>query len=191
MNWLIRSGLFAIQVWAFCLAYPVHATTSWHIQPEQSSLTFTGTQNNAPVSGKFTQFSATILFDPQQLNTSKIELSVDMNSVWTSYAAVADMLKTAEWFNVKLFPQATFQAEKIEKIDEKNYRANGVLAIRDKTQPLAVAFSLEDYSDQKARVKGAFSLKRHDFGIGQGEWANTDDIKDEVKMNFDFSLVKT
>src|SRR5262245_57300982 len=83
----------------------VAAVPSWQIVPDKSSLTFTGVQNDAPVSGKFKKFTGDIKFDPAQLNASSVKIVVDTNSVFTSYSDLVDALKTADWFNVKLFPQ--------------------------------------------------------------------------------------
>ena len=46
-----------------------HATTpKWNIIPGDSTISFTATQNNAPVMGQFKDFSGDIAFDPTQLN---------------------------------------------------------------------------------------------------------------------------
>lgn len=163
---------------------------AWQINPTQSSLSFTGTQNNAPVSGKFKSFSGEINFDPEQLNSSHVRIVVDLNSVSTSYKDVEDALKTADWFNVKLFPKAIFKADQFTKTGDNAYQANGTLKIRDKEIPISVAFVVLESSNNKARVKGTTVVKRSLFGIGQGEWASTDEVKDEVKVDFDIIAVK-
>lgn len=160
----------------------------WQIQQQGSSLTFTATQNNAPISGKFRAFSGNIRFDPEQLKKSWISFTVDMNSVTTSYAAVADTLKTAEWFNTNIFPQASFKSNDIQLIGEKTYMATGELKVKDKTLPLTVGFVVTDYSEEKAHVVGYFILQRNAFAIGTGEWASGDEIKHDVKVSFDLLL---
>src|SRR5215216_5464287 len=72
----------------------------WQIDPVKSSLTFTATQNQAPVSGQFKKFSGDIVVDPNNLKNSHIEIVVDMNSVSTSYADLREALTTADWFDV-------------------------------------------------------------------------------------------
>lgn len=160
------------------------AVPSWQIIPSESSITFTATQNNAPVSGSFTSFTGDIKFDPTQLAESHVRIVVDMNSVHSSYNEMSDTLKMADWFNIKLFPQAVFTADKFTKTGDNTYQANGMLKLRDKTLPTVLNFSVVDYSATAFHATGNTMIKRTAFGVGQGDWAKTDAVKDEVKVNF-------
>lgn len=160
------------------------AAPAWNIVPNESSISFTATQNGAPVTGQFKKFTGEVNFDPAQLKEDKVKIIVDMNSVAVSYAQITDTLKTPDWFNVKVFPQAIFKTNKFTKTGDKTYQADGTLTIRDKTIPIKLDFTLEEYAKDKARVKGSTVLKRTQFGIGQGEWAKTDNVKDDVKVEF-------
>ncbi len=51
------------------------------------------------------------------------------------------------------------------------------------TRHVAVAFTLKlDWED--ATAQGSASVDRTAFGVGQGEWAATDQIPAEVKLSF-------
>lgn len=166
------------------------AVPTWKIVANQSSITFTATQNGAPVSGGFKTFSGEINFDPNQLKTSNVHIVVDTGSVTASYGQVTDTLKTPDWFNVKVFPQAVFKANNFIKTGDKTYQADGTLTIRDKTVPVKLDFTLDEYTNDKAHVKGSTLIKRTQFGVGQGDWAKTDAIKDDVKVDFTLAAVK-
>jgi polyisoprenoid-binding protein YceI len=166
------------------------AVPSWKIVEKSSELTFTATQNNSPLKGKFNSFKGDIHFDPAQLNLSSVNITVDLNSVSTSYAEVAGTLKTSDWFDVKLFPEAVFKANAFTKTGTNTYQANGALTIRDKTLPVTVSFVMEEYTPNKAKAKGTAALKRTAFGVGKGEWASTDSVKDDVQVNFTLDVVK-
>lgn len=171
----------------FLLLAPVIAKASvpeWKIIPSESSITFTGIQNDAPASGKFKKFSGEIRLDPNQLNASKVRIVIDMNSVSTSFSDFTSTLITSDWFNVTLFPQAVFESTHFTKLGENKYQANGTLTIRDKTIPVTLTFVAEELSKTKGRVKGSTTLKRTVFGVGQGEWADTEAVKDDVQVNF-------
>lgn len=165
------------------------AVPTWQITPDESTITFTATQNNAPVSGSFKNFSGDIDFDPTQLAASHVRIVVSIDSATSDYKEVSDTLKTADWFDMKLFPQAIFTAHDFTKTGENTYEANGTLTMRDKTLPVVLTFVLEEYSKTKARVKGTTILRRTLFGIGQGEWKKTDEIKDDVQINFTLNAV--
>jgi len=160
------------------------AVPAWKIVPNESSLSFTATQNGAPVTGKFTHFTGEINFDPNQLNESNVKIVVDMASISDVYNQLSDTLKTSDWFNTKLFPQAVFQSTGFIKTGDKTYQAKGTLTIRDKTLPVTLTFTQQEYTPTKAIMKGGTTIKRTAFGVGQGEWADTNTVKDDVRIDF-------
>lgn len=158
-------------------------TPHWTIIPSKSTLTFTATQNSAPVTGNFKTFTGNIAFDPEKMDGNQVKIHIDMNSVDTSYTEMSDTLKTAEWFNIKVFPQATFVADKFTKTADGKYTAEGAVTIRDKTLPTTLIFSLKK-EGTNMRAEGSTMLKRNSFGVGQGDWQSTKEIKDEVVVRF-------
>lgn len=183
-----KKGLFL-----FLMMFPIlsfAAVPSWQILSGESSLSFTATQNGAPVSGKFKTFTGVINFDPDQLSASSVVITIDMNSVTDPYAQLSDTLKTPDWFNVKLFPDATFKCNNFVKTGDKTYQAKGTLTIRDKTAPVMLNFTQEAYTPTMARIKGSTTFKRTTFGVGQGEWADTSTVKDDVTVDFTISATK-
>lgn len=178
---------------ATSLLFPMVAladASHWQIIPTESQLTFTGTQNAAPVKGEFKKFSGDIIVDPNDYKQSKIDIIVDIGSLSASYADLVTTLVAPDWFDAKLFPKAEFKADNFEKTGENNYLAHGNLTIRDKTVPVTLTFTTEQPSANKGIVTGSTTLKRSAFGVGQGDWASTDEIKDEVTVNFKVSALK-
>lgn len=168
----------------------IAAVPAWKIVPAESSLSFTATQNGAPVTGKFKTFTGEINFDPNQLSASNVKIIVDVASVTDAYNELSDTLKKPEWFNIKLFPQAIFEASEFIKTGDKTYQAKGTLTIRDKKLPVTLTFTQEEYTQTKARIKGSTTIKRIAFGVGQGEWADTKTVKDDVQIDFIVTCVK-
>ncbi len=186
-----------LKIWVFVAIFSLFvptlslaATPAWKIVLGESKLTFTATQNGAPVSGEFKKFAATINFDPAQLNDSHVKVVVDMSSISDPYNQLSDTLKGADWFNVKQYPQAIFTSAKFTKTGDKTYQTDGTLTIRDKTLPVTLTLTQEEYTDSKALFKGATTIKRTAFGVGQGEWSDTKAVKDEVRIDFTISAVK-
>jgi len=177
-NWILAVCILMLPLMANA------AAPAWQIVPSESSITFTGIQNNAPASGSFKKFTGTINFDPNQLNDSKVKMVVDINSVTTTYSDLTSTLITDDWFNVKLFPNAVFEASQFTKMGDNKYQATGTLTIRDKTVPVTLLFETKELSATKVLAKGSATIKRSQFGVGQGEWADTDTVKDDVQVNF-------
>lgn len=183
-RWLVSCFLIVMPLLASA------APPQWQIVPAESQLTFTATQNGAPVSGQFKTFSGDIHVDPNDLKNSSIDIVVDINSISAPFADLKETLITSDWFNVKLFPKAEFKATEFKKTGDKTYLATGTLTIRDQSAPATLNFTSEELSPNKWVVIGNTVIKRSTFGVGQGEWASTDEIKDEVTVNFKVVAVK-
>jgi len=179
-------------LWTMFLSMPLIAVQlpEWQIIPAQSKLTFTATQNGAPVVGEFKQFGGAIFVDPTNYQASRINIIVDITSVSASYADVTNTLTSADWFNTNLFPKAEFKATEFKQLDSKTYEAIGTLTIRDKTAPVTLKFTAEETSTAHGVIEGSTVIKRTVFGVGQGEWSNTDAVKDDVTVNFKINAVK-
>lgn len=116
----------------FCLAILMPlaadaAPTQWLIVPSESQLTFTGTQNGAPVTGEFKTFTGEIFADPNDVSVGSIDIIVDITSLSTSYADLKETLLTSDWFNPKLFPKAEFKASQFKQTGKNAYEAIGTL----------------------------------------------------------------
>lgn len=173
---------------AIVLLLPLAATAqeapSWNVDKAASAVGFTAVQNNAEVQGSFTDYDADIRFDPENLAQSSVKIAVKLSSVTASYQDVAATLATPDWFNTDAFPEAVFEATKFTHKAGKEYLAEGTLTLKEKVQPVTLAFTLEEYGATTAKVTGTTTLSRTAFGVGSGQWAATDLVKDEVKIAF-------
>lgn len=158
--------------------------TAWVIDHEQSHLTFEATQMKAPFTGIFKKFDGEILFDPARLEDSSVSIRIDMASVDTKSADRDVNLPTAPWFFIESFPESKFEAAKFEKTAENAYVAHGNLTIRNVTLPVELPFTLEIATDpaggQTAKMQGELTLQRLDYGIGTGEWKDTESVGNAV-----------
>ncbi|MFT4058299.1 MAG: YceI family protein [Legionella sp.] len=161
----------------------------WNIIPTESSISFTGTQNGAPVTGSFKSFTGTVIADPIKYQDSSIDIIVQTGSLSVSYAELANILVTPDWFNVKEFPKAEFKATKFNKIDNSTYQAIGDLTIKNKSAPATFTFTAIESSKNHWIVTGHATIKRSAFSVGIGEWANTDVVKDDVIINFKIAVI--
>jgi polyisoprenoid-binding protein YceI len=162
----------------------------WQIVPEESQLNFTATQNGAPVTGQFKSFTGQIFVDPKDYKSSHIDIIVDINSLTASYGELKATLMTSDWFNASLFPKAEFKSTDFEKTGDNTYQAHGNLTIRNQSAPVTLTFTTKQPAANKGVVEGNTVIKRTSFGVGQGEWASTKEIKDEVTVNFKVTAIK-
>ncbi len=150
--------------------------------PEQSHIAFTATQNDAPVTGEFSRFTLTIRFDEHNLEGSLVTADIDLASVQTGYAEIADNLRGDDWFNVTQFPKARFESTHFTHKGDNHYEVVGTLSLHGHQLPVTLPFTLTKTPAGVLHVEGETTIKRSDFAIGQGEWATSSVIGDEVKI---------
>lgn len=155
--------------------------------PAQSEIQFVSKQMGVPVEGRFKKFDAQIAFDPAKLATSKIAFTVDTGSATLGVPESDAELPKAPWFNVAKFPQATFQSTGIKALGGGKFEVAGKLSIKGQTQDVVAPATLTQAGATTTAV-GTFVLKRLAFKIGEGEWADTGMVANDVQVKFKLAL---
>ncbi|WP_439632091.1 YceI family protein [Shinella sp.] len=170
---------------AFLLLLPTLATAApaWTIEEGESRLAFQTTQAGGTIEGAFARFGGDILFDPNDLGTSAVNIVIDISSITTGSAERDGELPKPDWFDTAAFPTATFAADTFRSLGGNGYAADGTLTIRDITLPVTLPFTLDMQDDGSAVVKGEIDLDRTDLGVGQGDWAASDMIGRKVTVS--------
>ena len=165
------------------------AAVQWSMQPKDSQLTFVGTQAGAQFEGKFEAFTADIKFDPNELAASRFDVQIDTASVNSRDSERDSTIKSSDLFAVKQYPTARYVAEKFA-VKGNAYTAAGKLTLRGVTKDVPIEFTFEENATG-AWLKGSASIKRLDFGVGQGDWKDTETVANEVKVKFALLLKKS
>jgi polyisoprenoid-binding protein YceI len=171
------------------IALQVSAAPSWVMDPKQSTLQFTGTQAGAQFQGVFKSFTADIKFDPQDLATSRFDVSVDLGSVTTKDNDRDETVKGPDFFSVAKWPRAHYVTQTITAKNAMTYVGNGKLTLRDASRDVPITFTFQINGNQ-ALLKGTAAVKRLDFGVGQGEWKDTSSVGNDVTVQFTLTLKK-
>lgn len=160
----------------------------WAVQ-KGGRLNFRADYNGSPVVGSFSRWNAAIRFSPEDLAHSTIRVTIDLATVGSGDSERDDMLRGDSFFGIAKHPQAVFAATKVRAVGNGRYLASGTLTMNGISNPVAVAFSL-GIVGERAQAKGTATFRRTDFGVGSGEWAATDSIKDDVTVDFAFSALR-
>jgi len=177
------------------LLWPVGAgaqedVTQWQLDTATSRIGFSVAIEDSPAEGEFTRFSTLILFDPENLPESRVEVSIDLNQIEASYDDVAKNLKKANWFDVAHYPTAHFVGQDFKFLGDKHYQVGGELTLRDVTRPETLYFTLEEYDDKHARIRGRMVLDRRDYGVGQGGWRDVSSVAGKVFLDIVIAATK-
>ena len=159
------------------------------VDTTRSSIRFVTRQMNVPVEGQFKRFEATVAFDPAKPEATKAEFEVDLGSIDLGNAEGETEAKRKVWLDIEGFPKAKFVARSVKQTAPGKYTATGPLTIKGTSQTVTAPFTLGDAGNVRT-VEGEFTLKLLAFRIGEGPWADTDTVADEVLVKFRFTLPK-
>jgi polyisoprenoid-binding protein YceI len=159
------------------------AATQWTLQPKESKLTFVGTQAGAEFEGAFQRFTADIRFDPQDLAGARFDVKIETASVDSKDSERDDTIKSSDLFAVAQFPTAHYVADKFTAQGGNKFSGAGKLTLRNVTREVPIEFTFER-KGASAWLKGSAQLKRLDFGVGQGDWKDTENVGNDVKVSF-------
>ena len=165
--------------------------TAWTTVAASSSIEFTGTLAGGDLTGQFQRFVAAIAFDPANLAGSRFRVEIETGSANTADADRDVALAGGDFFATGRWPMATYVASQFAATGPGQYEARGKLTIRGIARDVPVTFTFKPAADgRNAILTGRASVRRLDFGIGQGEWQDTKWLGDEVRIRFELTLRK-
>jgi polyisoprenoid-binding protein YceI len=121
-------------------------------------------------SGLFSGATGSLQLDPAKLGTSKLDISIPVDSVTTTVSKLTDELKGDKWFDTARFPKAAFVSTQVVPTAE-GATVTGNLTLHGVTKPvvLHVRFIGAGVNPiDKAYTVGfeaTGTIKRSDFGV--------------------------
>lgn len=165
------------------LGMPAQAVEYATLQAAKSSVAFTSKQMGVAVDGHFKKFNAALSFDPAKPTAASARIDLDLNSIDAGSPDANDEVAGKQWFNVKVFPTASFVSSSVKALGGDRYEATGKLSIKGKSQDMVLPFTAKQ-DGNTATFDGSFTLKRLDFAIGEGPWSDVGTVANEVQIKF-------
>jgi polyisoprenoid-binding protein YceI len=153
------------------------------IAADKSRLSFVYRQMGVPLDGEFRKFAAQIAFDPTKPAAARASIDVDLAGVDAGSAEANDELAGKAWFNSKAFPVARFVASGVKPLGGNRYAATGQMSLKGRSQTVNVEFTLTPQGSTGA-LDGRFILRRADFSVGEGVWADFGTVANEIEVRF-------
>lgn len=164
---------------AMLLASPAFAAK--YVQAPGSTLTFAGSYQGEGFSGRFPGFRTTLSFDPKQLATSRLDVSIPIATVTTGVEDYDSELRGSAFFDSAKFPQARYTATRFRALGGNRFAADGTLSLRGISKPVTLTFTWTP--GLKPVLSGKASVPRLAFGVGSGEWADTELLPDAIAVS--------
>jgi polyisoprenoid-binding protein YceI len=147
------------------------STTLWTVDPAHAEFAFSVRHlmiNN--VRGRFGKVEGTVTVDNANPNDSKVDVTIDVNSIDTRQEMRDNHLKSADFFDAANHPTMHFVSKRIVGDVQKDFQIIGDLTIRGTTHEIELRAHFEGRGkDPWGNERAGFSLtgvlNRHDYGL--------------------------
>lgn len=177
MKWMAT----IVSVLVFALPAAASAR-EWKVDPAHSTLAFTGTYQDEKFEGRFERFDAKVGYDPADPAHAKFDVTVDIASVDTANTERDQALPGKDFFDIARFPRAHFVTTRFRQVANGAVLADGTLSLRGVAKPVTLSVKFARVGSG-ATLDVDTTLKRLDFGVGGGDWADTSMIGNDVAVH--------
>jgi len=173
-------------------------TTKWVIDPTHSEIQFKVKHLLiSTVSGDFKKFDATVETEGDDFTTAKIQFSADVDSISTNNEQRDAHLRTGDFFDTANHPKLTFVSEKLEKVNEEEYKLYGKLTMRGTTKNVVLkaefgGSTVDPWGNTRVGFELSGKIDRQDFGVSFGMVSETGGLLlgNDVKLFANVEFVK-
>ena len=150
------------------------------------------------VRGEFTKLEGTVSYDPAKPEATRIEASVDVDSLNTRDAQRDGHLKSPDFFDAEKFPKITFKSTAVKAKSSEELAVTGDLTIHGVTKEVVFevegpsAPSTDPFGNVRIGATATTKVKRDDFGITWNAALEAGGVLvgNDVKITLDISLIK-
>jgi len=173
-------------------------TIKWVIDPAHSEIQFKVKHMMiSTVTGRFLQFDASVETEGEDFSTAKIRFSAMINSITTNNEQRDAHLKTGDFFDADNHPDLNFVGERLEKLDDENYKLHGTMTMRgvSRKENFDVEFGgiiTDPWGITRAGFTISGKVNRRTYGVNFNAMTETGGIVagDEVKILVNAEFMK-
>jgi polyisoprenoid-binding protein YceI len=178
---------------------PQTSTTTWKIDPAHSSAEFKVKHMMiSNVKGQFTRVNGVLTLNESDVTESRVEASIDVDSLTTGDPQRDAHLKSAEFFDAEKYPALSFKSTRITPKGDGELTVAGDLSIHGVTRN--VEFQVEGptapgkdpWGNTRIGLSATTKINRKDFGLTWNATLETGGILvgDEATLTLDVQFVK-
>lgn len=185
----MRPVVGIVLAWLALAAGPAWSAATWSSDPATSTLKFVATQAGGEFEGRFRRFTPAITFAPDDLAHARFTVEIDAASAETGETDRDNTLKGKDFFAVSQWPAAHFETQSFRATNAGGFEATGKLTLRNVTREVRLPFTFKPAADGLTAVlAGGTTIRRLDYGVGQGEWSDTEWVGNDVRIRFELHL---
>lgn len=177
-----------ISVLCICSYQPAKAIPPQWIIPQGTTANFTiDGMLGIDVDGTLDIVKSNILFDPGNVQTATMDVTLNVASLKTGIAKRDKHVKSADYFDAARLPYISFHATTITKKDATHFEARGVLKIKEVSKTIVIPFTFVQQGNS-ATFKGDFKILRSDYRVGSDDETG---MGNEVRISLKIPAVKS
>lgn len=172
--------LFGLTALVLAASVALAADGKFSLTGENTTIQFVGSKAEGKHDGGFKKITGTATVADGDPTTAKIELEIDVDSIYTDTGKLTNHLKSPDFFEVKKYPKAKFVSTKVAKSDD-GYTVTGALTLHGKTKTISFPAKIKA-TDDGLTLTSDFKIDRHDFGVSFGKGKIHDDVALKVSV---------
>ena len=149
----------------------------------ESKIGFTGSKVTGSREGGFKSFTGYFSIKDGAPVGNDHKVVIDMNSTFSDDERLTGHLKSPDFFDVKKFPQTTFDVTELKKDSDTAYTISGNFKLHGVEKNISFPATVSQ-DGETVKIAATFDIKRKDFGIVYPGMTN-DLIRDEVVIRLD------
>jgi polyisoprenoid-binding protein YceI len=182
------------------LTLPLAAFAStWTIDPDHSNIGFKVKHLMVSnVKGSFDKNSGTVDINDKDFTKSKVEVTIDTNSINTNVQKRDEHLRSADFFDVAKFPIMTFVSKKVAKAGKDKLKVTGDLTLHGVTRSVVLdvegpsAESKDPWGKIRRGASASTKINRKDFGLTWNKALETGGVVvgEEITITLEIEMIK-
>ena len=182
------------------LALPAFAFAStWTIDPEHSNVGFKVKHLMVSnVKGSFDKHTGVVEINDKDITKSKVEVSIDTNSINTNVQKRDEHLRSADFFDAAKYPAMTFVSKKVAKAGKDRLKITGDLTLHGVTKQVVLDVeplskeSKDPWGNIRRGTTATTKIDRKDFGLTWNKGLETGGVLvgDEIIITLEIEMIR-
>jgi len=182
------------------LALPTFAfATTWTIDPDHSNIGFKVRHLMVSnVKGSFDKYTGVVEINDKDITKSKVEVSIDTNSINTNVQKRDEHLRSADFFDVAKYPTMTFVSKKVATAGKDKLKVTGDLTLHGITKQVVLDVegptkeSKDPWGNIRKGASATTKINRKDFGLVWNKALETGGVAvgEEIAITLEIEMIK-
>ncbi|BCS53363.1 YceI family protein [Geobacter sp. SVR] len=182
------------------LALPALAPAStWNIDPDHSNVGFKVRHLMVSnVKGNFEKHTGVIDLNDKDITKSRVEVTIDTNSINTNVQKRDEHLRSADFFDVAKYPTMTFVSKKVAKAGQDKLKVTGDLTLHGVTRQVVLDVdglskeSKDPWGNIRRGTTASTKINRKDYGLVWNAALETGGVAvgEEVTITMEIEMIR-